>query len=859
MADKITVLYAENKANKVFTTEGVETGTSFLHNSKVVELNDLKDLYEVLKKETKNPHAVIIRGLNESMQSEWVARNSENFPDTPHNWLMFDIDGFEPVMSDAVSDVEGSCKEFISYSLPEEFHDRDFIWHVSSKHGKNPDELRVHLFFWLKEAKDSPSLKNWSVGNSLPVDRSVFQEVQQHFISDPEFIDVETFFSGERLGYFWGDSSEVEIEIGSFEKKTLDLVLPSGKKGIVGDFHRRFTIDDVIDRILVGEFERMDDRRLTWVNSNNGAKGGAWIHEDKQHVGANHDSWPWGPHTLANLWDLVRVFKFGYADEGLDPFERMATHAPSQQLMMDWAKKELKKFSQHEQKLDCSAVKPLFDSIIWQMSNSLSMTDEELESEIGAEIEILCNFVEQCYWNTTKKSFYHLDGFEKAFSKEDFGIAFNESCQFFSRSKLKELISIASAGMSETNKEKFQKSVNSIPIDTVKKYLIGNKQATETSYEVDLFGSPARIVCESGTAKCVRNHSVFFQNEIDQAIVNDYKEHFPELDSFLDFVASSRIASSRREAYLWLHATSGFGKTLLIDMLNNVGGLCLNTHMMEIERAISGNASGLTVGSMIYSWAIVIDEFKSLKSEIKELTDTLRFSPKHSPMAIVPVYAKIFMSAESIDSLAGDSGVEDQFAKRFSYMRCEGEIDKRELFKEDKVAYKKSVTAYMAQYINARIEEYRQAGKNWAVTDANKRLSNFHETYAISKSFSSLEGNIASIKADFVSFVKEAIDVAKMGTSDREKREIYESAVVDSQGGLHLKRCAAIFKNWVDGEFDYAEARKVKYKYKDFFGDQIVIKGRIISSQDQSMKPQKVRSLETNLQMKSDFDDPLLD
>lgn len=859
MTDKITILYAENKANKVFTKEGVETGTSFLHNSKVVNLSDLNDLYCLLEKETKNPHAVVIRGVNESAQGEWIARNSENFPDTPHNWLMFDIDGFEPVMSDSVSDVEGACKEFISYSLPEEFHNSDFIWHVSSKHGKNPDELRVHLFFWLKEAKDSPSLKNWSVGNSLPVDRSVFQEVQQHFISDPEFIDVEPFFSGDRIGYCKVGSSEVVIEIGTFEKKTLDLVLPSGKKGIVGDFHRRFTIDDVLDRILVGEFERMDDRRLTWVNSNNGAKGGAWINDDRQHVGANHDSWPWGPHTLANLWDLVRVFKFGYADEGLDPFERMATHAPSQQLMMDWAKKELKKFAEHEQKLDSSVVKPLYESIIWQMAKSLSITDEELESEIGSEIEILSNFVQQCYWNTSKNRFYHLDGFEKSYGKEDFGIAFNESCQFFSRSKLNDLIGIASVGMSETNREKFQKSVTSIPIDSVKRYLISNKQATDTSYEVDLYGSPARIVCESGTAKCVRNHTVFFQNEIDQAIVDDYKQHFPELDSFLDFVVSARISSSRREGYLWLHATSGFGKTLLIDMLHKVGNLCLNTHMMEIERAISGNASGLTVNAMIYSWAIVIDEFKSLKSEIKELTETLRFSPKHSPMATVPVYAKIFMSAESIDSLAGDSGVEDQFAKRFSYMRCEGEIDKRKLFKEDKVAYKKSITAYMARYINTRIEEYRQAGKKWAEGDADKRLTDFHNAFAISKSFSSLEDNIASIKADFVSFVKESIDVAKMGTSDREKREIYESAVVDAEGGLHLKRCAAIFKNWVDGEFDYAEARKVKYKYKDFFGEQFLVRGTLISSQDQSSKPHKVRSLEAKIELKSDFADPLLD
>jgi hypothetical protein len=83
--------------------------------------------------------------------------------------------------------------------------------------------------------------------------------------------------------------------------------------------------------------------------------------------------------------------------------------------------------------------------------------------------------------------------------------------------------------------------------------------------------------------------------------------------------------------------------------------------------------------------------------------------------------------------------------------------------------------------------------------------------------------------------------------------------VVDTHGGLYLKRCAAIFKNWVDGEFDYAEARKVKYKYKDFFGEQFVVRGKLISSQDQSSKPQKVRSLDAKIHLKSDFDDPLLE
>jgi hypothetical protein len=862
MTDKITVLHAKNRTGKFFSAENPtgQAGASKLHKHKVHLLEGLKDLYELLKVETQNPHAVIIRGINESLTDQWVERNGETFNDEPRHWVMFDVDKYLPSISDPVQDPEAACKEFIKYELPAEFHDASFIWHLSSKHGKNPDELRSHLFFWLKDAKDCASIKNWAVGLSLPVDKSIFQHVQQHFIADPAFEGIDPFYDGQRLGFFNGLNDHVLINITEFAKtEGKDLVLPSNKRGSIGEFHRLFTVDEVIDSVIPEEFERIDARRLTWLKASGGSKGGAWIHDDQQHIGASHDSWPFGPNSLANLWDIVRVFKFGHLDDGCDAFERMATHAPSQQAMADWAQKEIAKRRKVIKKLDSSALIPLYESITYKMAMAVGVDVEEFIEEIECEPQTLFNFVEQCYWNTQRNKFYYLDGFEKEFFKEDFGIPFSEKSRFYSITSLNDIIDEKEASMSKTDFEKFKKSVHSVPIEHVKRYLISEKQASENKFEVDLFGQPARVVCEQGTAVCVREHVGFYQAEYDQAHIDDYKEHFPRLEMFLDFVVSARFASTRREAYLWIHATSGFGKTLLIDMLNNVGNLCLKTHMTEIEKAVSGNPSGLTIGQLVNTWAIVIDEFKSLKSEIKELTDSLRFSPKNRPMAEVPVYSKIFMSAESVDSLAGSSGVEDQFAKRFMYMRCDGEIDSRPLFIDNKPAYKASVTAYMAEYINQRIEQYRQIGKNEAARDAEKRIRMLRKELAISSSFESLADNFAEIRQDFTDYIQDAVESATNGTTSHQKREIYDLCVVDAHNHVYVKSTVKVFADWLYSTYDRAEATKIKYKTNDILGEQISIKGRSLKSKDGKTSAHKTRKVCFALPSVGDFNDPLLD
>lgn len=113
---------------------------------------------------------------------------------------------------------------------------------------------------------------------------------------------------------------------------------PLEKKGIVGAFCRTFDILQAMDKFLPGIYEPVDseDGRYTYLNGT--TTGGAVLYEDGKFLYSHHATDPCS-ECLVNAFDLVRLHKFGDADEDAKP-ETPVTSLPSYLKMCELARED---------------------------------------------------------------------------------------------------------------------------------------------------------------------------------------------------------------------------------------------------------------------------------------------------------------------------------------------------------------------------------------------------------------------------------------------------------------------------------------------------------------------------------------
>ncbi len=191
-------------------------------------------------------------------------------------------------------------------------------------------------------------------------------------------------------------------------------------------------------------------------------------------------------------------------------------------------------------------------------------------------------------------------------------------------------------------------------------------------------------------------------------LVEDYKDHFPELDEVLEWLVAVRFGADRKQSYLWLHCMSDWGKSFLFGGVLGSEGLDITaeTTESELKIAMSGAPSGLTAETFTKAWILFIDEFRSAVSELKQITHSIHISPKNKPKTTVNVYAKIFASAESVDSLEGVHGADTQFINRFCKLEAKGSLVERDLYMHNMAYYKPAITWYCYQKLNALMTPY---------------------------------------------------------------------------------------------------------------------------------------------------------
>ncbi len=296
-------------------------------------------------------------GKDKAMATKYknaYARTNQNFIDQPLHSFMVDVDKYKPGFGDPVEEPEICIHEYIRKVLPPEFQGVSFHWAMSSSAGQpsNLDVLKCHIWFWLETPRKCSELYEWAKAIGPQVDKVVYRRVQVRYTANPIFEEGRIDPVPVRSGLCRGLRDDLPLVIGEAMLaqardqgageggSDMKLVDPSEKDGLIGLFHRTYSAEQVLLELLEGEFIQASQRRFTWLNGG-GTPEGVWVHDDDMHVGSSHNTWPLV--GIANLWDLVREFKFGQLDKSSDAFEQVDIDSlpiqakPSNLAMLEYA------------------------------------------------------------------------------------------------------------------------------------------------------------------------------------------------------------------------------------------------------------------------------------------------------------------------------------------------------------------------------------------------------------------------------------------------------------------------------------------------------------------------------------------
>lgn len=296
----------------------------------------------------------------------------------------------------------------------------------------------------------------------------------------------------------------------------------------------------------------------------------------------------------------------------------------------------------------------------------------------------------------------------------------------------------------ESRKEELKRAIAAVIVNYVRLH----RQRDLIAWQVDMFASEPRFVLREFDAQIVLPHKPWPVGEIDELHIADFKEHFPQFVELIQFIAANRFAVDRKKSFVWWQADTDFGKGLLCGCLKELG-IMVETSMAEIEKMMSGQPVGLSADNFKRAIILWIDEFKSVKSELKQLQNEVELSPKNQLRQSVAIYTKLFTSAESVASLVTTHGVEDQFSNRMSLIEGRGNISDRPLFANNKSAYAHSLKNYCAKLLNEEIEKYRKKGVKKAQESADVFVKQFHAKYGIGEQLGRVSDSMQSIADDF--------------------------------------------------------------------------------------------------------------
>lgn len=299
-----------------------------------------------------------------------------------------------------------------------------------------------------------------------------------------------------------------------------------------------------------------------------------------------------------------------------------------------------------------------------------------------------------------------------------------------------------------------RKTISAATIGPIIDYLKYENQRDAVEWSVDMFGTKSRLELKESVAHIILTHQpLVATGRIDPACVADYRSHFPLIDEMLEYIVAGRFALDRKKSYLWMLAASDWGKGFLMGALTDLG-LVVQMSVKEIESVFEGKPAGRKPEDFKRAMILAVDEFKAVKSELKQLQSEIHLAPKFQLTARVEIFTKLFLSAESVGSLVGENGVEDQFANRMSMLTGSGTLNERSVYKSDQGRYYRSIRAYVAQELNRLIDLYIVLGREGAEKKADDYLNGFIGRHGLDQHFERLSASYPAIADQAVAWVK---------------------------------------------------------------------------------------------------------
>ena len=258
--------------------------------------------------------------------------------------------------------------------------------------------------------------------------------------------------------------------------------------------------------------------------------------------------------------------------------------------------------------------------------------------------------------------------------------------------------------------------------------LFFENKISDTIEEVDLFQEEAvklervdKILFLTTNTMLHREPTRFpVDEETKQRIINDYKEHFKELDEVLKWNVSCRFSDSRRQSYLHLRLNAGFGKSFIKSIFIDLG------LWNEIKYSDIKSPTGLRPSHFKNSIGAVLDEFTIFKQEFKDWTNKIGVEAKGASNIYVPIYGKIFLSAEVSKSFI--DGVNDQISDRVNVISKDvGKLQDRVIYQENEALYYNVVLNYVNDRVKELIEYFKSLEILEAKKIASKQLAKFYD------------------------------------------------------------------------------------------------------------------------------------
>jgi hypothetical protein len=247
---------------------------------------------------------------------------------------------------------------------------------------------------------------------------------------------------------------------------------------------------------------------------------------------------------------------------------------------------------------------------------------------------------------------------------------------------------------------------------------------------------------------------------------------------------------------------------------------CVETSMKEVEAMFEGKPVGRTPEDFKRALVLYIDEFKTVKSELKQLQSEITLAPKNQLTSSVEVFAKVFTSAESVASLVGENGVEDQFANRMSIFEERGDITQRPLFQQvGNARYFRAVLAYVSRYLNTQISDMQKLGREKAEATAEQWLDDFIARYGLDTKYERFSDSLPALADEVVYFLAqlEGLPDDSYKAKAEDPKRLMKPRIIRNGLDLYLKCPGNVVDEYLERHFDHSEITSIKRKKKELY------------------------------------------